>query len=121
MGEERRERARLEAAAGRGLRPGPCLPGRPARAARARPGRPGRAAGGPRRAAAGAAAGPTQGGGGPARARPPGGGATRGPRPGRPLAPREVVAELAAAAEPGVVATAGGRYFGFVVGGATPA
>jgi glutamate/tyrosine decarboxylase-like PLP-dependent enzyme len=32
-----------------------------------------------------------------------------------------VVAELATAAEPGVVATAGGRYFGFVVGGATPA
>jgi glutamate/tyrosine decarboxylase-like PLP-dependent enzyme len=39
----------------------------------------------------------------------------------RPLDPREVVAELATAAEPGVVATAGGRYFGFVVGGATPA
>jgi glutamate/tyrosine decarboxylase-like PLP-dependent enzyme len=44
-----------------------------------------------------------------------------GPLPERPLDPREVVAELAAAAEPGVVATAGGRYFGFVVGGATPA
>jgi glutamate/tyrosine decarboxylase-like PLP-dependent enzyme len=44
-----------------------------------------------------------------------------GPLPERPLDPREVVAELAAAAEPGVVASAGGRYFGFVVGGATPA
>jgi glutamate/tyrosine decarboxylase-like PLP-dependent enzyme len=44
-----------------------------------------------------------------------------GPLPERPLDPREVVAELATAAEPGVVATAGGRYFGFVVGGATPA
>jgi glutamate/tyrosine decarboxylase-like PLP-dependent enzyme len=44
-----------------------------------------------------------------------------GPLPERPLDPREVVAELARAAEPGVVASAGGRYFGFVVGGATPA
>jgi glutamate/tyrosine decarboxylase-like PLP-dependent enzyme len=44
-----------------------------------------------------------------------------GPLPTRPQDPREVVAELAAAAEPGVVASASGRYFGFVVGGATPA
>jgi glutamate/tyrosine decarboxylase-like PLP-dependent enzyme len=44
-----------------------------------------------------------------------------GPLPERPLDPREVVAELARAAEPGVVASGGGRYFGFVVGGATPA
>ena len=44
-----------------------------------------------------------------------------GPLPERPLDPREVVAELATAAEPGVVASSGGRYFGFVVGGATPA
>ena len=44
-----------------------------------------------------------------------------GPLPERPLDTRDVVAELARAAEPGVVASAGGRYFGFVVGGATPA
>jgi glutamate/tyrosine decarboxylase-like PLP-dependent enzyme len=44
-----------------------------------------------------------------------------GPLPGRPQDPREVVAELARAAEPGLVASGGGRYFGFVVGGATPA
>jgi len=44
-----------------------------------------------------------------------------GPLPERPLDPREVVAELARAAEPGVVASSSGRYFGFVVGGATPA
>jgi glutamate/tyrosine decarboxylase-like PLP-dependent enzyme len=44
-----------------------------------------------------------------------------GPLPERPLDPREVVAELARAAEPGVLASGSGRYFGFVVGGATPA
>jgi glutamate/tyrosine decarboxylase-like PLP-dependent enzyme len=44
-----------------------------------------------------------------------------GPLPERPLEPREVVAALAAAAEPGVVASSSGRFFGFVVGGATPA
>jgi glutamate/tyrosine decarboxylase-like PLP-dependent enzyme len=32
-----------------------------------------------------------------------------------------VIAELAAAADPGIVAEASGRYFGFVVGGAVPA
>ena len=35
--------------------------------------------------------------------------------------PREVIAHLAAAAEPGLVASSGGRYFGFVIGGALPA
>ncbi len=35
--------------------------------------------------------------------------------------PEEVIAELAAAAEPGLMATPSGRFFGFVVGGATPA
>jgi hypothetical protein len=44
-----------------------------------------------------------------------------GPMPEEPLDPDEVVAELAEAAEPGVVATGSGRYFGFVIGGAVPA
>jgi glutamate/tyrosine decarboxylase-like PLP-dependent enzyme len=44
-----------------------------------------------------------------------------GPLQEQPLEPREVVADLAAAAEPGVVASGSGRFFGFVVGGATPA
>jgi glutamate/tyrosine decarboxylase-like PLP-dependent enzyme len=44
-----------------------------------------------------------------------------GPLPARPLPPDQVVAALAAAVEPGVVASSSGRYFGFVVGGATPA
>lgn len=44
-----------------------------------------------------------------------------GPLPTDPLPPEQVVAALAAAAEPGVVASSSGRYFGFVVGGAIPA
>jgi glutamate/tyrosine decarboxylase-like PLP-dependent enzyme len=44
-----------------------------------------------------------------------------GPLPEAPADPREVVAGLAAAAEPGLVASGGGRYFGFVVGGSIPA
>jgi glutamate/tyrosine decarboxylase-like PLP-dependent enzyme len=44
-----------------------------------------------------------------------------GPLPERPADPREVVAQLAAAADPGVVAIPSGRYFGFVIGGAVPA
>jgi glutamate/tyrosine decarboxylase-like PLP-dependent enzyme len=43
------------------------------------------------------------------------------PLPQTPTDARTVVAELAAAAEPGLVASAGGRYFGFVIGGAVPA
>jgi glutamate/tyrosine decarboxylase-like PLP-dependent enzyme len=44
-----------------------------------------------------------------------------GPLPEAPEDPRKVVADLAAAAEPGLVATPSGRFFGFVVGGVTPA
>jgi glutamate/tyrosine decarboxylase-like PLP-dependent enzyme len=44
-----------------------------------------------------------------------------GPVPERPVPAEEVVAALAAAVEPGLVATASGRFFGFVFGGATPA
>jgi glutamate/tyrosine decarboxylase-like PLP-dependent enzyme len=44
-----------------------------------------------------------------------------GPLPNEPLPPEQVVEELAAAAEPGVVALGSGRYFGFVIGGALPA
>jgi glutamate/tyrosine decarboxylase-like PLP-dependent enzyme len=44
-----------------------------------------------------------------------------GPLPEEPLPPGQVVEELAAAAEPGVVALGSGRYFGFVIGGALPA
>ena len=39
----------------------------------------------------------------------------------RGVDPRQVVDDLAAAAEPGLVATAGPRYFGFVIGGSVPA
>jgi glutamate/tyrosine decarboxylase-like PLP-dependent enzyme len=44
-----------------------------------------------------------------------------GPLPEEPLPAEAVVEELAAAAEPGVVALGSGRYFGFVIGGALPA
>jgi glutamate/tyrosine decarboxylase-like PLP-dependent enzyme len=44
-----------------------------------------------------------------------------GPVPEAPADPAAVVEDLAAAAEPGIVASAGGRYFGFVTGAALPA
>jgi glutamate/tyrosine decarboxylase-like PLP-dependent enzyme len=44
-----------------------------------------------------------------------------GPLPETPTDAREVIAELAAGVEPGLVASPGGRYFGFVIGGTTPA
>jgi glutamate/tyrosine decarboxylase-like PLP-dependent enzyme len=44
-----------------------------------------------------------------------------GPVPEQPTPPKEVVATLAEAVDPGLVATASGRFFGFVFGGATPA
>jgi glutamate/tyrosine decarboxylase-like PLP-dependent enzyme len=44
-----------------------------------------------------------------------------GPLPEEPVPADEVVEELAAAAEPGLVAMGSGRYFGFVIGGALPA
>lgn len=44
-----------------------------------------------------------------------------GPLPERAADPREVVAALAAAASPGLVATSSGRFHGFVIGGAIPA
>ncbi len=44
-----------------------------------------------------------------------------GPLPDGPTDPASVVDELVAGADPGVVAIPGGRYFGFVIGGAVPA
>ena len=44
-----------------------------------------------------------------------------GPLPEDPVNPQQVIDELAAAVEPGVVAIGSGRYFGFVIGGALPA
>ena len=41
--------------------------------------------------------------------------------PEEPTDPREVIGELASAADPGIIAIPGGRYFGFVIGGAVPA
>ena len=43
------------------------------------------------------------------------------PLPEHGLPARTVIAELAAAVDPGLVAEASGRYFGFVIGGAVPA
>jgi glutamate/tyrosine decarboxylase-like PLP-dependent enzyme len=43
-----------------------------------------------------------------------------GPLPGGPDEPVGVIERLAAAADPGIVATVGPRYFGFVTGGAVP-
>jgi glutamate/tyrosine decarboxylase-like PLP-dependent enzyme len=44
-----------------------------------------------------------------------------GPLPDEPADPAEIVRELADAAEPGLVATSSGRFFGFVEGGVLPA
>jgi glutamate/tyrosine decarboxylase-like PLP-dependent enzyme len=44
-----------------------------------------------------------------------------GPLPQEPTEPRAVVAALAEAADGGLVAEPGGRYFGFVIGGSLPA
>ena len=43
-----------------------------------------------------------------------------GPLPAAESDPREVIAALAAAVEPGLLATTSGRFFGFVVGGSMP-
>jgi hypothetical protein len=43
-----------------------------------------------------------------------------GPLPTGPASPADVIDDLIAAATPGLVATTGPRYFGFVIGGALP-
>ena len=43
-----------------------------------------------------------------------------GPLPSGPTDPGDVIHHLARAADPGIVATIGPRYFGFVTGGAVP-
>ncbi|HXI31193.1 MAG TPA: pyridoxal-dependent decarboxylase [Vicinamibacterales bacterium] len=43
------------------------------------------------------------------------------PLPPHPVDPGAVIDELSRAADPGIVTTTGGRYFGFVTGGALPA
>jgi glutamate/tyrosine decarboxylase-like PLP-dependent enzyme len=44
-----------------------------------------------------------------------------GPLPEEPSHPREVIERLAADADAGLLASQGGRYFGFVIGGSLPA
>ena len=44
-----------------------------------------------------------------------------GPLPGAPADPADVLALLDRIGSPATVASAGGRYFGFVIGGALPA
>ena len=44
-----------------------------------------------------------------------------GPLPRHGTDPREVIDDLAAGVEPGLVAMSGPRYFGFVIGGSVPA
>jgi hypothetical protein len=44
-----------------------------------------------------------------------------GPLPETAADPQQVISELAAGVQPGLVASPGGRYFGFVIGGTTPA